>query len=142
MNPITTTNTTLTDNDKVKFYVVDAEGRRMGRTLSKKRSKRDKPPKQPKKQPSQDELDDLQQAVWEDSTFRVKFLKFIQGWESKSDTDEELDEYLDKLPTMQDKALFHCWTVLEWRPSFNKKKVVIMMKNNTYKAKKPRSQTA
>jgi hypothetical protein len=135
----TETNTTHTDNGG-KFYVVNAEGRLIG-SSNKKRTKRDKAPKQPKKQPSQEELTHLEEAVWEDSKFRIKFLKFIQGWEQKNDTDEELDEFLDELPTMKERALFHCWTVLEWRPRADKKKVVFA-KKNPYTTKKQRSQTA
>lgn len=118
-------------NEEIKFYVVDADGRRIFKKDSDRKCKlRDKPPRKPKHEVSKTNLEELEDAVFHDPSYRLKFLNMISGAEN-----EEFDNFLANLKTRRERTLYRCWTDLKWRPTKNKKSVMILL-DNPYKRKK------
>lgn len=107
------------------FYVVDAEGRLINR---KTVTKIEKPPTPPEETPSEEELNDLEDAIFESKEHRVKFLK------SLTEKDEDFEKFISHLETRRKKGLLRCWKKMNWRPSKDKKRIV--MGCNPYKVKK------
>lgn len=119
-------------NEEIKFYVVDADGRRIFKRDSDRKCKlRDKPPRKPKHEASKTNLEELEDAVFHDPSYRLKFLNMI----ADNVENEKFDDFLEKLKTRREKTLYHCWTELKWRPTKNKKSVIILL-DNPYKRKK------
>lgn len=110
---------------KKVFFVVDADGNRLDKparpmkaVIVKKKTVTVK----------QKELDDLEDAIFQDDNSRVKFLNMVV-----KDVGS-FDEYLKKLETRKMRTLAYCWKKMNWRPSTDKRKVVIFVEN-PYKKK-------
>lgn len=107
------------------FYVVDAEGRLMNRKTMKKKIP---PAPSSDETPSKEELNDLEDAIFESKEHRVKFL------ESLTEKDEDFEKFVFNLKTRRERSLLRCWKKMNWRPSKDKKRIVIGY--NPYKVKK------
>jgi hypothetical protein len=112
---------------KKVFFVVDADGNRLD----------NEKPKTPRSSPMKivktvkmGELDDLEDAIFEDDNARAKFLD-MYGKDPGS-----FDDFLKKFAIRKKRTVAHCWKNLNWRPSADKRKVLILAANPYKKARK------
>lgn len=104
-------------------FVVDVDGVRV-----RNHRKREPPPVKAPSRPTMKDFRDLEDAIHEQPLFRQKFYRLC----GNPSPGEALKMKVDGQTKMRVLALRYCWSQLMWRPSNDKKRVIIKLSCNPY----------